>query len=131
MRTWLALMCCGLWALAAQSVPEMKDMVAVDRLIEAIKQAPKPPAPEFKNVFYSAPSGRFVPAVSQKPLTLESIVGNKALISGGWRQAGDAFDGYEVVAVYADYVILKRGDKTMQITMKARATQAILKASDQ
>lgn len=116
---------------ADQAMPNLSDQIKIDKLVETVKHAPRPPAPAFKNVFFVAPSQGARASKPSKPV-LASVIGNRALISGGWRQVGDRFGGYLIEEVHSDYVILNRGGETMKITLERRNTSGqVLKVSGQ
>lgn len=122
------------WLSASQPAPDAKDAARVDALVDAIKQAPRPAAPAFKNVFYLPQAQNAAVSNTQEPqaLKLDSIIGGKALILGRWRQVGDRVNGYLIEEIHTDYVILNRGEKEMKLAIETTsANRQILQGTRQ
>ncbi|NPA63746.1 MAG: hypothetical protein GXO16_02105 [Epsilonproteobacteria bacterium] len=125
------------FAFAAVQQPESK-YPDIDRLIEKVKE-PRPGLPKevirkLKNPFVSEKKiEKIVKIVKKKPkkrltLQLTSIFGKRARINGRWYKVGDVVAGYRLVHIGNNYVVLKKGQKTLRLFLsKKRSKKFILK----
>ena len=128
------------FAVAAAQQPTSK-YPDIDRLIEKVKE-PRPGLPKevikkLKNPFVSEKKiEKIVKTVKKKPkpksikLRLTSIFGKKARINGRWYKVGDMVAGYRLVHIGSNYVVLKKGQKTLRLFLgKKRSKKFIFKST--
>ncbi|NPA64719.1 MAG: hypothetical protein GXO16_07065 [Epsilonproteobacteria bacterium] len=134
----IAVALCAAFAFAATEQPGSK-YPEIDRLIEKVKE-PRPGLPKevikkLKNPFVSEEKiEKIVKIVKKKPkpkrvtLRLTSIFGKRARINGRWYRVGDMVAGYRLVHIGSNYVVLKKGQKTLRLFLgKKRSKKFILK----
>ncbi|NPA65071.1 MAG: hypothetical protein GXO16_08875 [Epsilonproteobacteria bacterium] len=127
-------------AMQQQTVAQQSKYPDIDRLIEKVKE-PRPGLPKevikkLKNPFVSEKKiEKIVKVVKKRPkkrgirLSLTSIFGNRARINGRWYKVGDRVAGYRLVHIGNNYVVLKRGNKTLRLYLggKRRSKKVVLK----
>jgi hypothetical protein len=56
---------------------------------------------------------------------LNAVFQNRANINGIWVEKGDNIEGYEIVRVLSDGVVLKKGKKTKKIILKSNILKVV------
>ncbi|MDR3347558.1 MAG: hypothetical protein LBN32_02985 [Helicobacteraceae bacterium] len=109
--------------------PDPQIVQIVDQQITEIKEAARPPMPRFQNPYFYPPievveEVEGAPVAPKPPVVtepkLESIIGKKAMLNGGWLKVGDtAIGGWKVKAITVDSVVLTKGKTTRRLILNS------------
>ena len=98
-----------------------------DEILKILNKASRYKTPKYPQYDIYDPFQKATPALkkakeikikSAPPIpTLKAIINNSAYIDGKWRKLGDDINGYKVVKIYDDYVILKLDGRKIRLSV--------------
>jgi len=106
------------------------DIEMIDKLVKDIKKEriglSKADAKSAKNPFVKAikmrqnskPVKKYKKKKYNKRFSLNAIVNNKAKINYKWYSINSTLNGYKVIKIENNYVVLKRGNRTIYLYLK-------------
>ncbi|SFP13288.1 hypothetical protein [Hydrogenimonas thermophila] len=123
--------------LTVEAVFALTDIERIDKLVKDIKKEriglSKTDAKKAKNPFVKAVQKRqelkhvkkYKKRKYNKRLSLKAIVNNRAKINYKWYSHNSTINGYKIIKISNDYVVLKRGNRTIYLYLKNKKNKNI------